>query len=71
MIRESLKDHNNKPSSFRFVWLITCLTVVFVWAYISLSKGVIQHLTVGDTTAFLILIGGKPAASFIEKMKKD
>ena len=65
-MKKFFEDNEGNTSSMRIVWTITVLTIVFTWAYISLTTGVLQSFTMGDAAWFAALFGGKVAQSYVE-----
>jgi len=68
---DMFKDGEGNVSSMRIVWTIVVLTLVFVWAYISLSTKTLQSFTTGDAAWFAALFAGKVGQSYVERNAKN
>jgi len=65
---EMFRDHQGNISSMRVTWTITVLTLVFVWAYVSVTTKHLQAFTMGDAAWFGALFAGKVGQSYVERM---
>lgn len=65
-----VKDQAGNISSFRIVWIITCLTIVLKWALSpELASGAMQAWPLDGTTTIALFVA--PAAkTFSENGKK-
>lgn len=61
-----LQDDQGNASSMRFVWVAAVLTILGVWAYISISTRVFQNFTLGDAGWFATLFAGKVGQKYVE-----
>lgn len=59
-------DSTGKMSSFRVVWVIFVLTIVFSWGYVCVSTKKIEPLPL-DGLTMLALLGVSPLKTFSEK----
>lgn len=60
------EDNDGNSSSMRIVWTVAVLTIIFVWAYISIKTLTFQNFTLGDAGWFLALFSGKVGQKYVE-----
>jgi len=68
---DMFKDTDGNTSSMRIVWTVSVLTLVFTWAYISISTKHLQAFTMGDAAWFAALFAGKVGQAYVERMSND
>ena len=61
------KDGEGNISSMNLVWIISIITMMGMWIFLSLKSGTLQHLTAGDALWFTTLFSGKVLQGFYEK----
>ena len=61
------QDDQGNTSSLRWVWVLTMLTILGVWAYISVVNKGIAHMSTGDVAWIGILMAGKAGQKHLEK----
>jgi len=64
-----IEDDKGNRSSMRAIWAICTLTIVGVWAIISISQQELQSFSTGDAILMASLFGGKVAQKYVEKKK--
>ena len=62
-------DSEGNASSMNFVWLLSLITIIGVWIFLSIKTGVLQHVTGGDALWFTSLFSGKLVQNFYENKK--
>ncbi len=61
-----LQDNDGNTSSMRIVWVISVLTIIGVWAVVSLKNNQMQSFSVGDAVFIGMLFSGKVGQKYIE-----
>lgn len=70
MISEIFSE-SPKSSSTRLVFVVGSLTILFVWAWLSIKQGSPISFGAWDVGALGVLFGGKDAGKYFEGKKKD
>jgi hypothetical protein len=62
-----LRDDTNKKSSIRILVCVCTLTMLGVWAILSIKNNVMQTIDIGTAMAFATPFGGKVVQKWLEK----
>ena len=66
MSAKLIQDDNGNTSSMRLVWMLAVVTILGVWAFISVTTATFQNFTLGDAGWFATLFAGKVGQKYVE-----
>lgn len=69
-MKKMFEDHEGNLSSFRVVWAISVLTIVFTWAIVGVKAGIMQPWPMDGLTT-VGLFGGPGLKTATERLKSQ